>query len=82
VGGGAAEALIGTVRWTGPLSTGSWVTLTYRLILPNDPVHPPLYSAAFLEDGVGEAWERATWVILDPWRSYLPVINKNYYAPQ
>ena len=41
VGGGAAEALTGTVRWAGPLSGGARVTLIYELALPTNPVHPP-----------------------------------------
>jgi uncharacterized repeat protein (TIGR01451 family) len=76
VGGGAAEALTGTVRWAGPLSGGARVTLTYELTLPTNPVHPPLYSVAFLEDGVGWAWERQAWLLLEPRRSYLPVVMR------
>lgn len=76
-GGGAAEALTGTVRWTGPLSAGGQVSLTYRLTLPTNPVHPPLYSVAFLEDGTGGAWERATWSEIEPLRRYFPLIFRN-----
>jgi len=75
-GVGAAEVLSGTVRWSGGLSAGSRVTLTYQLTLPTDPVHPPLYSVAFLEDGLGGTWERATWLVLDPLRAYLPKLMR------
>jgi len=77
-GGGTAETLTGTVRWTGPLSVGGRVTVTYRLTLPTAPLHPPLYTVAFLEDGTGGAWERATWVMLEPWRVYLPMAARGW----
>ena len=77
VGGGTAKVLTGTVRWTGPLSAAGQVTLTYQLTLPTNPVHPPLYSVAFLEDGVGGTWERPTWLLLDPHRAYLPAVMRD-----
>jgi len=79
MGGGAAEVLTGTVRWTGPVSAsaGNQVTLTYRLTLPPGPIHPPLYSVAFLEDGVGGAWERITWLLLEPLHYHFPLMFKN-----
>jgi uncharacterized repeat protein (TIGR01451 family) len=73
-GGGAAELLTGTVRWAGPLSIGNRVTVTYRLTLPTDPFHPPMYGVAFLEDGLGGAWERPTWLFVEPLRYYLPAV--------
>jgi hypothetical protein len=30
-----------------------------------------------LEDGTGEAWERPTWVLLEPYGFYLPVVMRN-----
>jgi uncharacterized repeat protein (TIGR01451 family) len=76
VDGGTAKALTGTVCWTGPLGSGAQVTLTYQLTLPTNPVHPPVYSVAFLEDGLGGAWERPTWLLLEPYRFYLPVVMR------
>ena len=76
VGGGAVEVLTGTVRWTGPLATGAQVTLTYGLTLPAQPLHPPLYTVAFLEDGVGGTWERPMWLLLEPRQIYLPVVMR------
>jgi len=81
VGGGIAEALTETVRWTGSLSTGGQVTLTYQLTLPTSPTHPPLYSVAFLEDGTGGTWERSRWLLLDPWEAYLPMVYRNFWNP-
>jgi uncharacterized repeat protein (TIGR01451 family) len=77
MGGGAAEVLTGTVRWTGPLSVGAQVTLTYQLALPANPVHPPLYHVAFLEDGVGGTWERTAWLLLKPFQAYMPVVTRD-----
>jgi len=77
-GGGIAEVLADdAIRWTGPLSAGSRVTLTYRLTAPAALTPLPLYSVAFLEDGQGGAWERATWVLLEPWRVALPVVERD-----
>jgi len=82
VGGGATGALTETVYWTGSLNAGSRVTLTYQLTLPTSPVHPPLYSVAFLEDGTGGAWERATWLLPAPWRTYLLEVYRHFREPQ
>jgi hypothetical protein len=76
VGGGTVEALTGTVRWKGPLAIGTPVTLTYGLTLPAQPLHPPLYNVAILEDGVEGAWERPTWLLLAPLQAYLPVVMR------
>lgn len=76
-GGGSVETLTGAVRWSGPLVAGGRMSLTYQLTLPGDPVHPPLYSVAFLEDGTGGHWERATWLLLEPLRRYFPLILKD-----
>jgi uncharacterized repeat protein (TIGR01451 family) len=73
-GGGTTEVSTKTVRWAGPLRAEGQVTLTYQLTMPTNPVHHPLYNVTFLEDGAGGAWERATWLLLEPWRSYLPVV--------
>ncbi len=81
MGGGTTEVLTETVRWNGSLSAGGRVTLTYWLTLPTNPIHPPLYSVAFLEDGTGGTWERATWLLLKPWRAYLPVAYRLFLEP-
>jgi uncharacterized repeat protein (TIGR01451 family) len=77
-GGGVAGTLTGTVRWSGPLSAGGRVTVTYRLALPVSPGRAPLYSVALLEDGIGEVWERPVWVLLEPYGFYLPVVADGY----
>jgi len=81
MGGGAADALTETVEWAGDLSVQAQVTVTYRLTLPSDPLHPPLYSVAFLNDGVGGAWERDTWLVVNPWQARMPLVCKNYFEP-
>jgi hypothetical protein len=75
-GGGQAEVVSGTIQWAGPLTIDQQITVTYQLTLPTSPVHPPLYSVAFLEDGVEGAWERPTWLMLTPWEAYLPLVMR------
>jgi len=75
--GGVAEVLNGAAYWAGPLSAGEQVTLTYQLALPTDLIHLPLYSVAFLDDGMGGAWERSAWINLAPWQMYLLLVRKN-----
>lgn len=76
-GGGAAELLDGAVRWSGHLSVQDRVTVTYQLALSASPIQPPLYSTAFLDDGMGGAWERDAWVLVEPFRYYFPLVFKD-----
>jgi uncharacterized repeat protein (TIGR01451 family) len=76
VDGGTAQVPTGTLRWTGPLRSGDRITLTYQLTLPTSLAYPYLYSAAFLEDGAAGAWERTTWLPVEPLHAYLPLILK------
>ena len=71
------RVLTETVRWNGPLAVGGRVTLTIPLRMPGEPAYRPLYSVAFLEDGVGGAWERPAWIIVEPFRYYFPLAFKN-----
>ncbi|MBN1179644.1 MAG: S8 family serine peptidase [Anaerolineae bacterium] len=73
-GGGAAAAVTGTVVWSGTLGVGAGVTLSYQMTLPTALAPRPLYGVAFLEDGAGGAWERATWAWVEPAWVFLPVI--------
>ena len=77
IGGGSLDLPTGTVRWSGPLGVGEQVTLSYQISLPISPVHHPMVNVAFLEDGVGGAWERVTWLVLEPWRAYLPLVLRD-----
>jgi CO dehydrogenase/acetyl-CoA synthase beta subunit len=79
MGGGTAEVPTGTLRWACALRSGEQITLTYQITLPTGLAYSYLYSAAFLEDGVGGAWERATWLPVEPVRVYLPLILKVSY---
>jgi len=76
-GGAVVEVLTDTLRWTGALTAGARVTVTYQLALPTDLAALPAYSVAFLEDGTGGAWERATWIVADAQRRYLPLVLRN-----
>jgi uncharacterized repeat protein (TIGR01451 family) len=76
-GGAITGVLTNTLRWTGALTAGARVTVTYQLALPIDLTALPVYDVAFLEDGAGEIWERATWVLLAPRRYYFPLMFRN-----
>jgi uncharacterized repeat protein (TIGR01451 family) len=77
IGAGSLDLPTGTVRWSGPLGVGEQVTLSYQISLSIGPVHHPMVNVAFLEDGVEGAWERATWLLLEPWRAYLPFVLRD-----
>jgi uncharacterized repeat protein (TIGR01451 family) len=78
VGGGSVEIVTDTLRWAGSLIASTQVTVTYQLALPLDPIHPPMYTVAFLEDGTGETWERSTWVVIEPKRYYFPFATRDW----
>ena len=59
------------------MGVGEQVTLSYQISLPISPVHHPMVNVEFLEDGVGGAWERVTWLVLEPWRAYLPLVLRD-----
>jgi uncharacterized repeat protein (TIGR01451 family) len=80
-GGGNADALDGGVRWAGTIAAGSQLTVTYALQLPIDPLQPPHYSVAFVEDGTGALLERPAWVVAEPYLVRFVVVCHNYEAP-
>jgi uncharacterized repeat protein (TIGR01451 family) len=65
-----------TIIWQGQLMPGGRATLTFELTLSTRPVPQPLYGVAFLDDGVGMEWERPTWLEIDPWRAYCPLLAR------
>ena len=56
------------------VAAGTRVTVTVQAVLTTTPLHLLFYSVAFLEDGVGGAWERAVWLTVEPLRLYLPLV--------
>jgi len=75
-GWGTVEVLTDTLIWRGELAAGEGIILTYQVSVPAEPLHPPVYSAALLEDGAGGAWERQAWVLWNPWQLYLPAVYR------
>jgi len=74
-GGGTLDMPTGTVGWAGPVGAGQLVTLSYQLDLLGVLFrYPAFYHVALIEDGGGGAWERPTWVFLNPRRLYLPLV--------
>ncbi|MCS7221167.1 MAG: S8 family serine peptidase [Anaerolineae bacterium] len=64
---------ISDVPWTGPLRTGETITLTWKVI----PSVEEGYVVALIEDEVGGRWERPSWVKVQAWRAYLPLILRS-----
>jgi uncharacterized repeat protein (TIGR01451 family) len=68
----------GIVTWTGALSPGASVTLTFKVTV--DEVTGPLaiVNRAVLDDrvGVSRVIQAVTWI--DPWRYYIPVVAKSH----
>jgi uncharacterized repeat protein (TIGR01451 family) len=77
VGGGTAEVGSQGIRWSGSLSAGARVTLTYQLSLPWGLEEELFYGVAFLAGDWGGAWERSAWARQAPWRLFLPVVPRN-----
>ena len=81
-GGGTLDLVEGRVRWTGAVAESERITASWQLQLPVDPVHPPLYGVAFLEDGAGGRWERPAWVIPDPYRAFVAMVGSGWFPAQ
>jgi uncharacterized repeat protein (TIGR01451 family) len=73
---GTVEQGVDSIVWRGPLVAGGRALLTFQLTVSPNPVQQTLYGVAFLEDGVGGAWERPVWLSIDPWQIHLPVLMK------
>jgi uncharacterized repeat protein (TIGR01451 family) len=73
---GTVEAAGDSIIWRGQLGAGGQATLAFELNAPPDPVRQTLYGVAFLDDGVGGEWERSTWLEIDPWRVYAPLMAR------
>jgi uncharacterized repeat protein (TIGR01451 family) len=65
------------VRWEGAVAVGLPVTVTYRAVAPSvlrDGMW--LFNAAQLQDGMGGAWERGSWLFVQPNRYYFPFVAR------
>jgi uncharacterized repeat protein (TIGR01451 family) len=67
----------GVVTWTGALSPGASVTLTFQVTVDEGTGPLAIVNQAVLDDrvGVSRAIQARTWI--DPWRYYLPVVAKS-----
>jgi uncharacterized repeat protein (TIGR01451 family) len=74
---GLAREADGSLIWSGPLMAGGTATLTFPLQAPAEPVGRTRHGVAFLSDGAGGRWERAAWVVVEPWSGYLPVVTRS-----
>ena len=72
---GLAHELSGTISWAGSISAGQTVTLTYQAtgtLILSDTLH---YGGAVISDGL-DVWQTGSWLTVQPYRSYLPIIRK------
>jgi uncharacterized repeat protein (TIGR01451 family) len=72
---GAAGELSGTVQWSGPISAGASITITYQMTVPLGLAERLYYGGALFDDGVRLS-QAATWLRARPHRFYLPLIRK------
>jgi uncharacterized repeat protein (TIGR01451 family) len=70
--------LPGGIGWSGPISASSRLTFTYWLTMPDEVLHPPLYSVAFLDDEWGGSWEKHLWLVPKIWNTFLPATMRSH----
>ena len=61
--------------WSGPLSGGEKATLRFRLETLPGTGRETQYGVTFIDDGAGNRWERPTWLVIQPWTAYLPLVR-------
>ncbi len=65
------------ITWTGAVSRGSPVTITFNAAVDEEITSPQvIVNIARLDDGQGNIWSRQATVIVNGLRSYLPVVLK------
>ena len=76
-GGGTVIEESGHISWTGTLLRDQAVTLTYQVLITNHAGYD-IAGRARLFDGYGQVWEKETLTSVPYFKSYLPLIFKNY----
>ncbi len=78
MGGGVAGDGGAGISWTGPLSTGQPVTLTYRVVITDSYADFSVSNLARVVDDFGQMVERTALTTVSPYRLYLPLIFKDH----
>ncbi|MDY7041749.1 MAG: hypothetical protein SVX38_12880 [Chloroflexota bacterium] len=78
-GGGTLDDSDGLIRWSGTVSLGVPVTVTYRVVVHDAWV--TVVSRADIEDGYGERQQRRAMTTIPPCRLIFPLIAQGYRPP-
>ena len=65
-----------SLTWSGPLAAGATASLVFPLDVPSLARREIWYGVTFLSDGTEQRWERATWLVVQPWPAYLPMVSR------
>ena len=76
-GGGEANETDRVITWTGALLRSQPVTLTYRVLIA-DHAGYDIVGRARLADGYGEVWEKTALTTVPYFKSYLPLVFRDY----
>jgi len=66
------------LMWTGPISVGESVTVTFDVTVAGGTLRLPIINTAQIDDGMGTVITRSVTTIANPWRLLLPIIVKRY----
>jgi uncharacterized repeat protein (TIGR01451 family) len=74
---GSYGAAGGVIIWTGGVSGGVPVTITFGVSVKSQVTQPQvIQNTAFVDDGQGNVWQRQATVIANGLPAYLPIVTK------
>jgi uncharacterized repeat protein (TIGR01451 family) len=73
--GTASEVTTGTLQWSGAISAGGSITITYQMSVPSATTERPYFGSALFDDGA-VLNQSMSWLTVRPYRHYLPVVHK------
>jgi len=80
-GGGQAVFQAGRVLWSGPVSVGHSVTITYQSVATQTVVDLRAVTPVEINDGLGVSLQREAIATISPYRCYLLLIWKRWGPP-
>jgi uncharacterized repeat protein (TIGR01451 family) len=73
---GSASELSGTITWKGSIPANGLITVTYQMSVPNTVTDQSYFGSALFDDGATVS-QAARWLMVQPYRAYLPRIYKS-----